>query len=517
MSSPAPGAALAPLKGNALLLLTIALSAGTFMEVLDTSIANVAVPTISGNLAVSPSQGTWVISSYSLAAAIAVPLTGWIARRFGEVRVFITSVLLFTLASTLCGLATSLPMLVALRLLQGLVSGPMVPLSQTLLMSSYPPEKRGMAMALWAMTVVVAPIFGPLLGGYITDNMTWPWIFYINLPVGLLSGVVTYTVLKGRDSPTVKQPIDLFGLSLLIVGVASLQIMLDNGNDLDWFGSPVIVGLCVTAVVALTYFVAWELTHQNPIVDLWLLGKRNFRNGVIALAIGFMCFFTLTVLFPLWLQTVMGYTPTWAGIATAPVGILALVFSPLVGKNAHRLDLRMVATVSFVVFAITAYWLSTFTLDTAFNQLMWPRFVQGIAVACFFVPVNQIILSGIAPNKLAAASGLSNFFRTLSASFGTAIGVTLWNHRAQMHSERLAENISTNGVQSLDYLHRLNQGGLHGDRAYAQLQNVLNAQGLMMATSDLFWIISICFLVLISFIWLTKPPFGVAGGGGGGH
>ena len=184
------------------------------------------------------------------------------------------------------------------------------------------------------------------------------------------------------------------------------------------------------------------------------------------------------------------------------------------GKNAHRLDLRMVATVAFVVFAITAYWLSTFTLDTSFSQLMMPRFVQGIAVACFFVPVNQIILSGIAPSKLAAASGLANFFRTLSASFGTAIGVTLWSHRAQMHSERLAENVSTNGVESLSYLQHLNQAGLHGDRAYAQVQNVLNAQGLMMATSDLFWIISIAFLSMIGFIWLTRPPFGAAGGGG---
>ena len=516
MSSPA-AAAPAPLKGNALLLLTIALSFGTFMEVLDTSIANVAVPTIAGNLAVSPSQGTWVISSYSLAAAIAVPLTGWIARRFGEVRTFVSSVLLFTLASTLCGLATSLPELVALRLLQGIVSGPMVPLSQTLLMGNYPPQKRGMAMAIWAMTVVVAPIFGPLLGGYITDNMTWPWIFYINVPIGLMSGGICYTLLRGRDSPTVKQPIDLLGLGLLIVGVASLQMMLDNGNDLDWFGSPIIVSLCVTSVVALTYFVAWELTHDNPIVDLSLLGKRNFGFGVVALAVGFMCFFTLTVLFPLWLQTVMGYTPTWAGIATAPVGILALVFSPLVGKNAHRLDLRMVATVAFVVFAITAYWLSTFTLDTAFAQLMMPRFVQGIAVACFFVPVNQIILSGITANKLAAASGLANFFRTLSASFGTAIGITLWNHRAQMHSVRLAENFTPNGATSLDYVQHLNQAGIHGALANAQVQNLLNSEGLMMATSDMFWGISICFMILIGFVWMTKPPFGVAGGMGGGH
>lgn len=504
-----------PLRGNALLMLTVALSFGTFMEVLDTAIANVAVPTIAGNLAVSPNQGTWVISSYSLAAAIAVPLTGWIARRYGEVRVFVTSVVLFTLASMLCGLATSLPMLVAFRLLQGLVSGPMVPLSQTLLMSSYPPEKRGIAMALWVMTVVVAPIFGPLLGGYITDNLTWPWIFYINMPVGLMSAFITARVLRGRDSPTVKQPIDVLGLCLLVVGVGSLQVMLDNGNDLDWFGSPLIVGLCAAAVMALTYFVAWELTHDNPIVDLRLLSRRNFRFGVIAMAVGFMCFFTMTVLFPLWLQTVMGYTPTWAGIATAPVGILAIILSPIVGKNAQRLDLRAVATVAYVVFGLSAYWLSTFSLDTGFNQLIWPRFIQGLAVACFFVPINQIILSGITADRLAAASGLSNFFRTISASFGTAIGVTLWSHRAQMHSTRLAENYTASSPATSDYLSHLQQGGISGDHATAVVQNVLNSQGLMMATSDLFYIIAIAFFVLILFVWMTKPPFGVAAGGGG--
>ena len=353
MSSPAQAHA-GPLPANALLIFTIAVSLATFMEVLDTSIANVAIPTIAGNLAVSANQGTWVISSYGLAAAIVVPLTGWIAKRFGEVRTFVTSVFLFTIASALCGFATSLPMLVAFRFLQGLVSGPMVPLSQALLLANFPPQKRGMAMAIWAMTVVVAPICGPLLGGYITDNLSWPWIFYINAPIGLASAFVTYTLLRKRETPIENKPIDIVGLVLMVLGVGCLQLMLDNGNDLDWFNSHVIVGLCVTSVIALTFLVAWELTDEHPIVDLSLFKARNFRYGVIAMAVGYMSFFAMTVLFPLWLQTIMGYTPTWAGIATSPVGIFALILSPIIGKNIQRLDLRVLASIAFTAAGMRA-------------------------------------------------------------------------------------------------------------------------------------------------------------------
>jgi DHA2 family multidrug resistance protein len=507
----------APLNAGVLALFTIAVASSTFMEVLDTAIANVAVPTIAGNLAVSANKGTWVISSYGLAAAIVVPLTGWIAKRFGEVRTFVWSVMLFTLASALCGLATSLPMLVSMRFLQGLVSGPMVPLSQTLLLSNFPPQKRGLAMGLWAMTVVVAPIFGPLLGGYITDNMSWPWIFYINAPVGIFSAFVTYTLLSKRETSTVKLPIDVTGLVLMVLGVGSLQVLLDNGNDLDWFGSPVIVTLAVVAVVALTFLVIWELTDEHPIVDLSLFKTWNFRFGVIAMALAYMSFFAMTVLFPLWLQTIMGYTPTWAGIATSPVGILALILSPLVGRNIHRMDLRIVTTVAYIVFAITAFWFSQFTLDTSITLLFIPRLLQGIAVACFFVPINQIILSGVKPDRLAAASGLSNFFRTLSGSMGTAIVVTLWDHRTHMHMVRLAENFTPYGVETQNYVAQLGQLGMPSNAAYEQIQNVIHVQGAMLATSEVFWGVSIIFLCLIGLIWLTKPPFGVAGGAGGGH
>jgi DHA2 family multidrug resistance protein len=504
-----------PIVGGQLALLTVALAFATFMEVLDTSIANVAVPTIAGNLAVSANQGTWVISSYGLASAIAVPLTGWIAKRFGEVKVFMASVLLFTISSMLCGLAQSMPMLVAFRLLQGLVSGPMVPLSQTLMLSNYPPERRGMAMAVWAMTVIVAPIFGPLLGGYITDNMSWPWIFYINVPVGVLSAFIAWRMLGHRDTPTEKKPIDKVGIALLVIGVGSLQAMLDNGNDLDWFNSSLIVVLCVTAVVALTFLVAWELTDEHPVVDLTLFKQTNFRAGVISLCLAYFAFFGSTVLFPLWLQTVLGYTPTWAGIATAPVGILALVLSPLVGKNLQKVDLRLIASFAFIVFATTTHWLSTFNLNTEFHMLIWPRLVQGIGVACFFVPVNSIIVSGLPVSRLAAASGLSNFFRTLAGSFATAIVVTMWDRRAQMHEAVMTEHTSLASQATQDYLASLKQIGMQGNAAYGYMQQVVHAQAVQLATSEMFWGFSILFILLIGVLWFAKPPF--AAGGGGGH
>ncbi|KPC52110.1 DHA2 family efflux MFS transporter permease subunit [Amantichitinum ursilacus] len=507
----------APLHGGKLALVTVALSFATFMEILDTTIVNVSVPHIAGDLAVAANQGTWAISSYGLAAAIAVPLTGWLAGRFGQVKCFSLSVLLFTLMSILCGMANSLPMLVAFRFLQGLVSGPMVPLSQTLLLSTYPPEKKGLALALWSMTVIVAPIFGPLLGGYITDQISWPWIFYINVPVGIVAGIASWNLLKDRETPTRKLPIDVVGLILLVLGVGSLQVMLDNGNDLDWFNSPIIVTLCAVAVLALTYFVAWELTEEHPIVELTLLKRRNFTIGVIVLSLGMFCFFGSTVLFPLWLQTVMGYNSTWAGVATAPGGVLALFLSPIIGKNITKLNLRMVASIAFVVFGITMFWYASFTLDTDLNHIMLSRFMQGIGIACFFVPLNQIILSGLGPAQMASASGLSNFFRTISGSFATAIAVFLWDRRQNFSHVRLTENVNAANPASVDYLSKLQDLGLSAQAAYAQVDQVIAQQSFMIATKEVFWLLGVIFFALIVIVWFAKPPFGSTGGGGGGH
>ncbi len=510
MADTAPKKALPPLHGAPLALLTIAVAFATFMEVLDITIVNVSVPHIAGSLAVSPQEGTWAISSYSLASAIMQPLSGWIGRRFGEVRSFCVSTVLFVLMSMFCGLAVSMPMLVVGRLLQGAGSGPMVALSLSLLLNNYPNEKKGLALALWAMTVVVAPIFGPILGGFLTDNYSWPWIFYINAPVGLLAAVVTWTLLKDRESVTVKAPIDVIGLVLLILGVGCLQFMLDNGNDKDWFSSPMITTLGIIAVVCITFFVAWELTEEHPVVDLSLFRRRNFTIGVIAMALGMTAFFGINVVYPLWLQTVANYTASWAGYATAPVGILAFLMSPIIGRNIQRLELRAVVTFSFLVFAGTSYWFSTFPLDTSFWQFVLPRFLMGLAIPCFFIPLNQVILSGLKPHEIASASGLSNFFRTIAASISTAVTVTLWQHRGEMHHATLAEHINNASSATQQFLHGLSP---IGNAAWPVIEGIVNREALTQSVNDVFLLFAGLFLAMIPVVWLARPPFGNVGPG----
>jgi len=512
-TTPTDSKPLPPLHGGALVLLTAAVALSTFMEVLDMTIVNVAVPHIAGSLSVSPSEGTWTISSYAMASAIMQPLTGWLAKRFGEVKTFVASVLLFVAFSMLCGLATSMPMLVFARLMQGAGSGPMVALSMTLLLSSYPKERQGIALALWAMTVVIAPIFGPIMGGWITDNLSWPWIFYINLPVGLLAAAITWMLLHKRETKTMRMPIDAVGLALLVIGVGALQFMLDNGNDNDWFASPMIATLGIVALVCLTFLVVWELHAKHPVVDLSLFRERNFTVGVLSLSLGMFAFFGINVVFPLWLQTTLGYTATWAGLATAPVGVLAFLVSPILGRNMQRLELRAVVTFAFIMFAITSWWFSTFTSSASFSALVLPRFVMGIAIPCFFIPLNQIYLSGLPPADIASASGLANFCRTMGSSMSTAITVTLWQHRGELHHATLTENIDQAHPAATGFLQQVSHlGGLSHTQALGVLNQLLTREALTLAVNDVFLGCAALFLALIPILWFARPPFGSAGG-----
>jgi len=501
------------LRGAGLALLTVAVSLGIFMNVLDTSIANVSIPTLSGDLGVSPDEGTWVITSFAVSTAIALPLTGWLGKRFGEVRLFVAAVLGFTLFSWLCGLAGTLPMLVLFRVLQGAAAGPMIPLSQSLLLMNYPDEKKGLALAIWSLTAVVAPVVGPILGGWITDDYSWPWIFYINVPVGMLSAFVTWRLLRHRETAITRLPVDVVGLGLLVIGVASLQIMLDKGNDLDWFGSPVIITLAVVALVALSFFIAWELTERHPIVDLTLFRELNFTIGTVAISLGYMVFFGSIVIFPLWLQTQMGYTSTWAGFAAAFIGILALVISPVVGQLLSRFDLRAIVSFAFIVFAVVSFWNATFNTDVDFGQLVLPRLVFGLGVPCFFIPLIAMSLSGLPANRVASASGLTNFLRILGGSFGVSLSITLWDRRQSFHDYRLTEHITALNPISGHYLNQLQNLGADQQAAAAALAHTASTQAFMLATNDFFWLSGWVFVGLLFLVWLARPPFAVAGGG----
>ncbi|MEX9622079.1 DHA2 family efflux MFS transporter permease subunit, partial [Proteus mirabilis] len=414
-----------PLQGGKLAIMTIALALATFMQVLDSTIANVAIPTIAGNLGASNSQGTWVITSFGVANAISIPITGWLAKRIGEVRLFMWSTALFALTSWLCGISQSLEMLIFFRVLQGLVAGPLIPLSQSLLLNNYPPAKRNMALALWSVTIVVAPILGPILGGYISDNYHWGWIFFINVPFGVLIIMCISNTLAGRETKTEIKPIDTIGLVLLVVGVGALQIMLDQGKELDWFNSTEIIVLTIIAVVALSFLIVWELTDEHPVIDLSLFKSRNFTIGCLTLSLAYMIYFGTIVLLPLLLQEVFGYTATWAGLAAASVGLLPLIITPIIGKFGGKVDLRYIISFSFIMFAVCFYWRAyTFEPGMDFATVAWPQFWQGLGVACFFMPLTTMTLSGLPPEKMASASSLSNFLRTLAGAIGASLTTT---------------------------------------------------------------------------------------------
>ncbi|MFT4059718.1 MAG: DHA2 family efflux MFS transporter permease subunit [Legionella sp.] len=496
---------LPPLQGGRLALMTISLSLAIFMNVLDVSIANVAIPTLAGDLGVSPDNGTWVITSFAVSQAIMLPLTGWLARRFGEVRLFLVSTALFTITSVLCGLSQNLAMLIFFRVLQGAVSGPMIPLSQSILLANFPPEGRGLATGIWAMTAVVGPICGPILGGIITDNYTWPWIFYINVPVGIFCVTFTAITLTGRETPTVKQPIDIIGLVLLTIGIGCLQILLDKGHDLDWFNSITIRTLGIISLISLSFLIIWLLTQCDPIIDLYLFEDKTFTIGVICLTLGFLVYFGNVVIFPLWLQTQMGYTPTWAGFAAAPVGIIPFLLTPLVGKYMGRFDLRIIVSLGFFVFIITSIWQSTFYTDVGFIQLIMPRFYQGFGLAFFFTPLIAMILSNIPPVKLTSALGLANFFRILGGSFGTSISVTLWNDREALHQNHLVESVNGYNPFTLQTVEQLHALGATGNKAYGLIYETVINQSFMLATNDIFRLSAWVFMLLFAIIWLAKP------------
>jgi len=512
MSTPANALPHPPLEGAARIWGTVALSAATFMNVLDTSIANVSLPAIAGDLGVSPNQGTWVITSFAVANAIAVPLTGWLSQRFGQVRLFTASVILFVIASWMCGLAPNMSTLIAFRILQGFVAGPMIPLSQSLLLSSYPKVLAGTAMAMWAMTTLVAPVMGPLLGGWITDNMSWPWIFYINIPVGLLSASAAWMLYRKRETPTKQLPIDSVGLTLLVIWVGALQIMLDKGKELDWFHSAEVITLGVVALVGFAFFVAWELTEKHPVVDLTLFLRRNFWAGTVAISVGYGLFFGNVVLLPLWLQQYMGYTSTQAGFVLAPVGLMAILLSPWVGKNVSKIDPRRFATFAFLVFALVLWMRSRFNTSADEATIMVPTIIQGVAMAFFFIPLLTITLSGLTPDRIPAASGLSNFVRITAGAFGTSIATTVWENRAALHHAQLSESVNVGSQAANSALSGLAAAGMTPDQALAQVNRLLDQQSFMLAANDVFYASALLFLLLVPLVWMARPQKGGAGG-----
>ena len=493
----------APLQGAELILAALFLALANFVVVLDMTIVNVSVPHIAGGMAVSLSEGTYAITSYAVAEAITVPLTGWLASRFGAVRVFVVCIMLFGVCSALCGLSSSLGMLVVSRMLQGMAGGPLMPLSQTLLMQIFPKKKHGAALGLWSMTTLLAPIAGPMIGGYISDTMSWHYIFLINIPIALVCGVFTMRLLRAHETDTARTRIDFVGMILLVFWVGAFQLMLDEGKNHDWFESSYICMLGIFAAIGFASFLIWELTHENPIIDLRVFRHRGFSVSVLTISLAFGAFFGSVVLLPLWLQTYMGYTATAAGSVSAAMGCFAVIIAPIAAKLSQKIDPRSMIFVGVI-------WLGTFTFIRSFGttdmtamQLRLPLFLQGMGLPLFFVPLTALALGSVEPRETASAAGLMSFLRTLSGAFATSIVTTSWENQTQIIRSDMVGRIAS--PQEVAVLMGDTSAAGQETARYV-LEQLVQGQAVMLATNQIFLVVSLTFVLAASVIWLAPRP-----------
>ena len=493
---------IAPLEGRTLWLAAVVIAGANFMAVLDMTIANVSVPNIAGALGATTSQGTWVITSYAVAEAIILPLTGWMAARVGLVRTFLWAMSLLAVFSIFCGLSTSLEMLVVARVLQGFAGGPLMPLSQTLLLRIFPKEKAATAITLWSMTTLLAPISGPVVGGWICENWSWSWIFFINLPLGCISVYFAAKLLLRYELPCKLVPIDAIGLVLLVVWVGAFQIMLDIGKEHDWFASKQIVALAVIAVSGFAAFLIWELTAEHPIVDLRVFRHRGFTVAVVAMSIGYSSFMVLNVLTPLWLQLNMDYTAGQAGRTIGWTGIFSLCMAPLVGRLAIKLDRRKLVCGGLLwLSAVTALRFSGST-DLTYWQITFPLMVMGLGMPFFFISASGMALASVSAEETASAAGLLNFSRTLLAAFAISVMTTNWESYSTTVYADLVGSIDAGG----DLFKALAQSGVESNTIYSMMDRLLSAQSVMIATNAIMAIVALAFLLGAIVIWFAPRP-----------
>ena len=490
-----------PLKGATLVIAGAVLALSNFMVVLDTTIANVSVAHIAGALGISSTQGTWIITSYAVAEAICVPLTGWLAGRFGTVRTFIFGMIGFGIFSVLCGLSSSLGMLVAFRIGQGICGGPLMPLSQTLLMRIFPKEKQGQAMGLWAMTTVVAPILGPILGGTISDSWSWHWIFFINIPVAGLCAYGAMRFLRTAETSTQKMRVDTVGLALLVLWIGALQIILDIGREHDWFGDSKIVMLAIVAVIGFALFMAWELTESQPIVNLRVFRHRGFSAAVLSLALAFGTMFSAVVLIPQWLQTDLGYTATDAGYVTAFMGVAAVIMSPIVGKLSGKVDPRILVTFGILWLGLTSLLRAHWTSGADFWTLAFPQMMQGVGMPFFFIPLTSIALSAVDPEETASAAGVMSFLRTMAGAIGTSVATTMWVNIAVVARSEIVGTMNAGAT-----VETLQGAGFSLEQVRGIVEQTVQQESLTLAINHMFLISAGAFVFAAAVVWLAPRP-----------
>lgn len=476
----------------------------TFMETLDLSITNVAIPYIAGDLGVSNNTGTWVITFFMVGNAIVLPIAGWLAERFGAIRLIILSCFLFGILSAFCGLAVNFPMLVLSRFFQGVVAGPLIPMSQTILVRIFPKGKSNVAMAVWAVVLLVGPILGPVVGGVLTESYTWRWIFYINLPVAIFATLTIFICMRPYMEPFGQNKFDWWGLALLTVGVTCLQIFLDKGRQLDWFESGTIRTLFSTSMVSLILFAVYEWNHNNPIVDVHLFKISSFTIGTMVLAISFLVFYSTVVITPLWLETFMGYTSLKAGFCLGTIGIAPLLSAPLVAKIMGTGRFKLMVGGSLFVLSICSFYLASFNSNVSFERLAWSRFLFGVGAAFYLAPASTLPLVKIPLEKKANAAGIMQFFRIFFGGAGTAIFTSLWNNRATFYHERLGSHLTEFNQNLMQLKNKVIQGlGLNLNQYYSKLNDLVDSQAYMLSTNDMMLLVGVCLIfcgLLVGFI-----------------
>ena len=501
----------AHVHGLTLALVVIVLAMANFLAILDITIVNVLVPQIAGGLAVSSADGTWVITSYAVAEAIMVPLTGWLAERFGPVRVFVLGIAGFGFMSVLCGLATSLPMLIAFRILLGICGGPLIPLSQTLLLTVVPKKYEVPALAVWSMTTILAPIAGPALGGVIADQWSWPWAFYFKLPLALPLAALAWYVLKPHEQPTRKSRVDFVGLGLLVLWVSALQIMLGNGQNMDWLNNSFIVALLIVTILGFISFVVWELTDPNPIVNLRIFANRAFSVSMIVIFLAYGAMFGAVVLVPLWMQNIMGYTATLTGYNTAFAGIFSVLLAPVVTKLMTKWDHRLLVMVGLILCAASSLVRIYYSLDVTFWQTLWPQVLQGLSFPLIIIPLMDMSVSSLPEKDTASGAGQFNFIRTLSGAIATALVVAVWEDAIKWNKAVLAGAVQ-HGQDMLLGLQQL--GGFTEAKARSLFDLAVLQQAAQLGTNQTFLTVGVVLLVTGALVWIApKPPRHANGNG----
>lgn len=496
-------------------IVAVSVMFATFLEVLDTTVVNVSLPHIAGSLSVTPEESTWTLTSYLVANAVVLPLTGWLAGYFGRKRLLMIAVSGFTIASFLCGIAPTLTLLVTFRLVQGLSGGVLQPMSQAIMLEAFPVEERGKAMAFWGLGIVVAPILGPLVGGWLTDNYSWRWVFYINLPIGIASLMMTRAFIF--DPPYLRRPrgrIDVTGIGLLVLGIGALQFVLDKGQQEDWFDSRMISSLTVISAAALFLFIVHAFSSGDPVLDLRVLRDRTYATGVMLMTVlGFVLFGSLVML-PLFLQTILGYPSFQAGTAMAPRGFGAFLAMPVIGYLMGKVDPRKLVVTGLLVAGGTLFMLSDINLEAGYWDIFWPQFIQGMSLGLLFVPLSTVSMNYIARERMGNATSLFSLMRNLGAGIGIASVATMVSRQTTSHAAILAEQIhpfSDAARMTLDSIRALFMAGGSGaslatDQAYAAVAGMLHRQAAMIAFIDVTRLLGVIFIVAIPLVFLMKRP-----------